>query len=708
MGSEASSTPQFSYRISRQIVVGLVLLVGLIIGVSFSAIWLESRPKLLALSLASQVNLGQNISLALEQELHEARGIALSLAASASALDAENRSDVLADIVPKILHTTGQRQLYAGGGIWPEPFAFSPQQQRESYFWANNDQGVLERLNDYNAPEGPGYHNEEWYVPVHVLNNTVYWSKSYTDPYSQQPMVTCSAPMLRDGKFIGVATADLTLEGVSETLNQVITGMDAYAFIVDRNNRFIAFPTLGFDVSRTQVYRANTAFQYFDDLVGAYPEFSVIADRMAAVDDALFDDLKQRKPEYLSWVDNLAKQSYQIDHSEAKRLVANYWWQERTAKAYPKPLSTFDISNDVLLGGDARGFIYQMPSTSWRIVMVFERAAYGAISDTVSQKLFGSVLLSSIFFGVLALLLMKATVINRIQRTIRTLSESSGSGGSGSATLNYDKPDELGMIIYWFNQRIAQLEDNIRNATRANQAKTDFLTAMAHELKTPLNSILGFNRRLIVKLGSELDENNYKTLVGVQRSAHHLLSLISDILEVSELDAGKVKLKFDWESVNMLLDDVSSQMVGQIADAGLTFDVTPLKDDVRIFADRQKIIQVLLHLLANAMQATKEGSILLRAEHTQLAEHSAVCFSVTDTGVGLSRDEQHRIYRQFSQVDAHTGIEKGMGLGLYLIREITALHSGAVFFESTLGMGSSFSVLIPVSANLSKLENDVV
>ncbi len=708
MGSEAPSPPKFSYRISQQLAVGLIFLVILIIATSFAVIWLEVRPKLVSLSLESQINLGQNISLALEQELHEARGIAMSLAAAASTLPNERRSETLTKIVPQMIQPPGQKMMYAGGGVWPEPYAFDPKRQRDSYFWAHDERGALVRLDDYNAPDGRGYHNEEWYVPVAALNKSVYWSKSYTDPYSQQPMVTCAAPMLHDGKFIGVATADLTLAGVSEALNQVITGMDAYAFIVDRNNRFIAFPTLGFDVSRTQVYRANTAFQYFDDLVGAYPEFSVIGSNMKAVDDALFSALEQQKPEYLPLVAQLAAQSYQIEEDEAKRLVANYWWQVRTLSASPKPLSAFDIKGDVLLGGDARGFIYQMPSTSWRIVVVFESAAYGAISDAVSQKLFGSVLLSSIVFGAIGLIFLKASVLTRIHRTIRTLREPSGSTGSRSVMLAYDKADELGMITYWFNQRIAQLEDNIRSATNANQAKTDFLTAMAHELRTPLNSILGFNRRLIVKLGSELDEQNYKTLVGVQRSAHHLLSLISDILEVSELDAGKVQLKFDWESVNMLLDDVSSQMVGQIADAGLSFDVTPLKDDVRIFADRQKIIQVLLHLLVNAVQATKEGSILLKAEHTQLAEHSAVCFSVTDTGVGLSRDEQHRIYRQFSQVDEHSGIEKGMGLGLYLIREITSLHGGAVFFESTLGMGSSFSVLIPVSANLSKLDGEAV
>ncbi len=423
------------------------------------------------------------------------------------------------------------------------------------------------------------------------------------------------------------------------------------------------------------------------------------------MDKSLYQDMLRDKPEYTALVNQLSEGSYQIDESEAERILAHHWLQENSSEASLSPLDVFEIPNDLLLRGDATGVVYQMPSTNWRIVTVFERKAYGAISDLVSQKLFGAILMPSLIFGVLALIFLKLGIIDRITRMVAMLSEAAADSEGKSLKLKYDTKDELGLLAYWFNHRTDQLEQAIKTSKRANQAKSDFLTAMSQELKTPIKSILGFNRRLIVKLGGDLEEQNYKTLVGVQRSAHHLLGLIDDILEVSELEAGKVKLKFDWESVNMLLDDAASQMVGQIADANLDFDIIPLKDDVRVFADRQKIIQVLLHLLANAMQATNDGSVTIKAEPMSLADHDAIAFSVIDTGVGLSNEEKHRIYRQFSQVDEHVGIAKGMGLGLYLIREITTLHHGAVFFESTLDVGSTFRVLIPVSANLSKVDD---
>ncbi len=700
------ATSDFRYSISRNLVLGLVLLIALIIAASFSVIWLEGRPQLIAMSLDSQIKLGQNISLALEREMQEVRGVSRSIASSAAALPRDSLEKILTKTVPVMLQPEGATEIYAGGGVWPEPYEFDPGLGRNSYFWAQNKAGELEFLNDYNLPQGPGYHGEEWYVPARILGQEVYWSKSYTDPYSLQPMVTCTAPMKREGKFIGVATVDLKLDGVAQILNEIINGLNAYAFVVDRNNRFIVFPILGFDVSRTQAYGGNNAFEYLDDLVRGYPTFKAILDGLNRMDASLFSDMSIQKPEYLNLVSRLEQGSYQIDQEEAERLVAHHWLNEKSVTVYDKPLQTFEIYDDLLLGGDSTGFIYQMSSTNWRIVTVFERKAYGAISELVSQKLFGAILVSSVIFGILALIFLKVGVIDRITRMVSLLSEAAQLQDGKSLKLEYDKNDELGLLAYWFNFRTEQLEKAIQTAKRANRAKTDFLTAMSQELRTPINSIIGFNRRLIVKLGGDLEEQNYKTLVGVQRSAHHLLALIGDIIEVSELEAGKVKLKFDWESTNMLLDDASSQMAGQIADANLNFEILPLKDDVRVYADRQKIIQILLHLLANAVQATKEGSVTMKAELAELADHSAVAFSVTDTGTGLTQEEKHRIYRQFTQMDEHGGIEKGMGLGLYLIREISSLHNGAVFFESSLGTGSTFKVLIPISVNLAKLDDD--
>ena len=110
------------------------------------------------------------------------------------------------------------------------------------FFWGRNLDGSLSFYNDYNDPEGTGYHHEEWYTPSKITQSKrPYWSKSYIDPYSLQPMVTCTVSMFRDNQFIGVATVDLMLEGVADLVKEKTQPYGGYAFLVDRNNKFISF-----------------------------------------------------------------------------------------------------------------------------------------------------------------------------------------------------------------------------------------------------------------------------------------------------------------------------------------------------------------------------------------------------------------------------------------------------------------------------------
>lgn len=702
---EKSNAPAFTFRISNSLVFGLIVLILLIIGTSFSIIWFEGRPRLLDMNLDAQTKLGQNISLALERELREVRGITRSLAKSAQALPETNRKRTLKYLIPSLLGSKDKDAMIAGGGIWPEPYKFNPEKARDSVFWGATPEDNRAFFDDYNAPYSPGYHHEEWYVPTQYIRaDDAYWSRSYTDPYTRQPMVTCSIPMIEDydnkQELLGIATVDVRLDKLSHALNKLMTGFDAYAFIVDRNNRFIVFPTLGFDVSRTQVYAGDNGFKYLSDLAKIYPAFSDIQLRLDALDDRLYEELSTTRPEYIDLVEKITHGSYQIDKEEAKRIVAQMWLKERNLSEIPKPMDRFDLVEDLLLRGKSTGFIYQMPSTGWRIVTVFEYNAYGGISELISKTLFGAILVSALGFGIVAFFLMKTFVLDRVSRMVSMLTDAVENKESKSLKLDYESHDELGMLAYWFNKRSEQLEAAISSAEKANRAKSDFLAGMSHELRTPLHSIIGFNRRLIVKLGSELEDQNYKTLIAIQRSSNYLLSLIDDILEVSELEAGKVRLNYAWESVNLMLDDASSQMAGQMSDAAIEFQTDTMAEDLRIMVDRQKVIQVLMHLLANALQTQGVGKITLRAVRTKLTDQDAVEFSVKDTGAGISHEEKLKIYKQFSQADDSSSIEKGMGLGLYVIREITALHNGAVYFESDIDVGSIFRVVLPVRSNV--------
>ncbi|MBL4701161.1 MAG: PDC sensor domain-containing protein, partial [Phycisphaeraceae bacterium] len=146
---------------------------------------------------------------------------------------AQNQTCVMADLASimepdvqqykksfsQIIVSADMQGIVAGGGVWPEPYTFTPNIQRRSFFWGKQPNGTLKFYDDYNDPNGPGYHNESWYIPAQYYPpSTAIWSQSYTDPYSKQPMVTCTVPYYKDNLFKGVCTVDLKLEGLNQTL----------------------------------------------------------------------------------------------------------------------------------------------------------------------------------------------------------------------------------------------------------------------------------------------------------------------------------------------------------------------------------------------------------------------------------------------------------------------------------------------------------
>ena len=166
---------------------------------------------------------GQSVVNRLGQQVAYIEGVAQSIAGAARMLPkdpAAARADSAA---------TGRRFRrfhIAGGGIWPEPYSYASQAARHSFFWGRDQSGRLAYFDDYNDPKGKGYHNEEWYVPAkYYRDENAYWSQSYMDPYSLEPMVTCSVPYSEDGILLGVVTVDVKLEGLHQMFAEEAPGI---------------------------------------------------------------------------------------------------------------------------------------------------------------------------------------------------------------------------------------------------------------------------------------------------------------------------------------------------------------------------------------------------------------------------------------------------------------------------------------------------
>jgi len=182
----------------------------------------------------------------IQQELNIAKTLAISLASIANSLPHDKKT--LHNVLPKVINAQGIIQTVVGGGIWPEPFKADPKLEKNSLFWGKNSQGKLTYFDDYNQPSAPAYHNESWYIPVKNLKpNQVHWSESYIDPYTQQHMITVSAPIFIEDEFYGVSTIDLNLDNIIQLITDSAVQLDGLGFLVDSTGLFISQPKMALD-----------------------------------------------------------------------------------------------------------------------------------------------------------------------------------------------------------------------------------------------------------------------------------------------------------------------------------------------------------------------------------------------------------------------------------------------------------------------------
>ena len=230
-------------------------------------------------------------------------------------------------------------------------------------------------------------------------------------------------------------------------------------------------------------------------------------------------------------------------------------------------------------------------------------------------------------------------------------------------------------------------------AEAATRAKSQFLANMSHELRTPMNAILGYTELIADNIYGEVPEKIRETIERIHNSGRHLLHLINDVLDLSKLEAGQFKLSLDDYSMKDVVDNVIASVESLGAEKGLALR-TSIPVDLPVGkGDEQRITQVLLNLLGNAIKFTDQGEISVQVSEAD----SAFVVSVSDTGVGIAEDQQRNIFEEFHQVDdSITRRKGGTGLGLSITKRIIEMHGGQLRVESKPGGGSTFSFTLPV------------
>jgi signal transduction histidine kinase len=282
-------------------------------------------------------------------------------------------------------------------------------------------------------------------------------------------------------------------------------------------------------------------------------------------------------------------------------------------------------------------------------------------------------------------------------------------------TILHDRTEEVekAQLYEEVKRASGELERKVRDATaelarqnellrrqhieleQASELKTQFLANMSHEFRTPLNAILGYTSMLLQGVSGELGGGQRRNLSRVDANARHLLSLINDILDIARIEAGKMPLTVSDFKLDDIVGEVMTEVEPLISRSRLEVTTALAPGIPAVRGDRQKVKQIVINLLTNALKFTPEGWVRLSTRYR--TEDNRVAIAVADSGIGIAADDQARIFEDFRQADnSPTREYGGAGLGLSICRRLAGMLDGEITVQSELGQGATFMLSLPL------------
>jgi signal transduction histidine kinase len=241
-----------------------------------------------------------------------------------------------------------------------------------------------------------------------------------------------------------------------------------------------------------------------------------------------------------------------------------------------------------------------------------------------------------------------------------------------------------------------EIQDKNRQLELASQHKSQFVANMSHELRTPLNAIIGLTEMMVTNPARFETKKAQEPLQRVNRAGTHLLGLINQILDLSKIEAGKLELTSQTVQLAPLIDEVI-ETARQLAEQNKNRLVVDAQENLgALTVDPLRLRQILFNLLSNACKFTKEGEVMLKARRLVDGRGNWIEVAVSDNGIGMTREQQEKIFEEFTQADASTAQRfGGTGLGLAITRKLARMMGGDVTVTSEPGKGSVFTVRLP-------------
>ncbi len=373
-------------------------------------------------------------------------------------------------------------------------------------------------------------------------------------------------------------------------------------------------------------------------------------------------------------------------------------------------------------------YMAEPPLLAVKVILPYQDTAGGAISS--SRAILIAVAILTVFLAMITLYLIVRYVIVKPLQHLRDVSDEV-SRGKLEVRAEISTGDEFEELAHSFNRMLRHLTEAQGELRRVNvdldgkvdelaqlnmrlyemnRLKDDFLANMSHELRTPLNSIIGFSE--VLQGISALNDKQKRYATNIQKSGRVLLEMINDILDLAKMEAGKMEIRPSEFRIDTLVQAQCDMVRSLAEDKNIDLVVNVNRSLPAVYQDQAKIQQILTNLLSNAIKFTPEGGrIEVAADHDN---DGRLVLTVADTGVGIAAEDRDIIFEKFRQSNSILGEDgltreySGTGLGLSILKELCKLLRGEISFESELGQGSTFTVVLPwVSADRSPRESSL-
>lgn len=550
------------------------------------------------------------------------------------------------------------------------------------YIWVD---GTLEFPTAFNSPE-----DFDFYYLANETNNPdrkTVWTTLYYDPAGLGWMISSISPVYTGDILKGVVGIDITLDRIISSILDVTVEQTGFAFMLSDQGHLIAFPEragpfLGFTGTLTGTFHQDEQFRYN---MSQHPDqtMSRIIRKMVSGESGI--------------------EKY-LHHEDQNEYFIGYAPIKETGWSIGVVAPVHEVT------APSRVMSARIEGTT--------RGSSDQISDQINAFIFNNII---IILLILLAMIPTAYILTRmISNPVQTLIDGARRIGTGELThrIEVTTHDELEELAGTFNTmahdldlKLTELEEVNRELRQMDALKSQFISIASHELRTPLIAMKGYIELLQGRTKGSLTDEQTKMLTIIARNTARLGRIISELLDMSRIEAKKLILNREWFSIAEIIHDVGEELSSSIQKRGHTYQVDIPEKLPQVYADRDRIAQVFINLLGNAIKYTPDNG---RITLTAYAREDTVCVEVTDTGIGISPEDIPHIFSGFYQatsVTSHkTGKEEflagGTGLGLAIVKGIITAHDGDIIVESYPGKGTTFTVILPLSPSGSEPDRE--